>query len=228
MKKIVISLAVLGLVAMSASALQIHSEDGTLPYTWSFVNNAGDVNLDGYVEGKSKVGMKFDSFCIEKNEYFTPDGTYFVETPLDMSADKGGVGATAHGDPVSVGTAWLYSNFARGQLTGYVYGSYLSANELQNAIWMLEGEIDVNAGNAFYSLASSTLGTSVLTTDAVDGQYGVWAMNLWTARESNGNGGYSYSGYVQDQLYYRTPDGGLTIALVGLALGGLAVLRRRM
>jgi hypothetical protein len=230
LSKLMVGVMVAGSVVGSASALQIHSEDVTLPYTWSFVNNAGEVNLDGYVEGKSKVGDKFDSFCIENNEYFSGGSTYYVQTPLDMVADNGGVNTDA-GYNLSVATAWLYSNFAKGQLSGYTYGSLASANALQNAIWMLEGEITVNAANQFYSLALTTLGATALN-NATAGQYGVWALNLWTTRTANQNGGYTYSGYVQDQIWFdggnRVPDGGMTVAMIGLALGGLAVIRRRM
>ena len=60
---------------------------------------------------------------------------------------NGGGGAVDGKDPVSAGTGWLYSQFARGSLTGYDYdnitplGRIESARLLQLAIWMLEDEL---------------------------------------------------------------------------------------
>ena len=213
-----------GSVAMSASALQICNVDGVVPYTWEFVDGPGsEPSVAGYVQGKSISGAHFDSFCLELDEYFNPGRRYWVQMPMGMIANNGGVN-TDSGDSISVGTAWLYSQFAQGNLFGYTYGNSADAQNLQNAIHMLEGERTVNTGNKFYALAA---GQSGFLNNASVGQYGVWVLSLW-----NNFNGTTYSGRAQDQLYFdgsnRVPDGGLTVAMLGLAMAGLTVLRRRM
>lgn len=92
----------------------------------------------------NKVNGGFESFCLERNEFVMPpfdDITYTVNS----EAVAGGLGgAEKEGDPLSVGTAWLYSQFAQGQLTGYNYvpgdSRAADARTLQEAIWWLEDE----------------------------------------------------------------------------------------
>jgi len=161
----------------------------------------------------------FNSFCLEMDENVSIGGTYFYST--SNSAQLGGVN-TNSGDPISVGTAWLYSQFAAGTLTGYTH-TMAQQTDLQNAIWMLENELastdkNYNLSNPWITLAESALGMTFTQLQAdANGAYGVSAMNLWT----NADG----TGPAQDML--KVPDGGTTLALLGLAMTGLGWVSRR-
>ena len=60
----------------------------------------------------------FETFCIEGNEYFNPGRTYYYS--ISQAAINGGISG-GNPDPISMGTAWLYLNFAQGRLAGYNY-----------------------------------------------------------------------------------------------------------
>lgn len=166
--------------------------------------------------GAAKVGTdKFLTYCLEYNEYFYSGNTYnYVE---NFGATNGGVsGQTSlNYDGVSNGTAFLYSQFAQGLLTGVAGFAYNTGATgygfLQNAIWNLEGEI---AGeNALAAWVKANIAN--WNADS-NGSYGVYALNLTSS-----------SGRAQDQLYYReVPDQSMTVALLGLALLGVAGFRR--
>lgn len=129
----------------------------------------------------------FQTFCIEYGEHFTPGNTYNVT--LGPNAMNGGV--SSGGDPISKATAFLYSQFAAGALTGYNYnygGSRTaSAKNLQMMIWALEGEGGYTIAsqstssftNPFYTFLMNNFST---VTDSWDddsgGAYGVQVMTL--------------------------------------------------
>ena len=161
----------------------------------------------------------FETFCVEAGNndvYFNPGQVY------NSSLSENIIG----GRPMtlSVGTAWLYSQFAQGVLAGYDYttdgGRGNSAGDLQNAIWFLQGEIG-NPGNAFSNAALTLFGNTVATesVNAYTTNFGVEVMNL---TDSNGAS-------AQNQLFYSeaVPDGGLTVGLLGIALLALAFAKRR-
>jgi hypothetical protein len=164
--------------------------------------------------------LGFETFCLEFHEYFSP-GSPYSYTRSNTVYD-GGVGPA--GDPLSIGTAWLYSQFAKGLLTNYRYTSasdrLSDALILQETFWYLEDEkwasngtvIALPADQKFLNLLP---GISDDKNDA-NGLYGTEALNL-TSTVNN-----------QSQLYLdRVPDGGTSIVLLGIALLGMAGLRRR-
>lgn len=173
----------------------------------------------------------FETFCLEYNEHFSPGSDY--EYQVSSGAIKGGMTVS---DPISVGTAYLYGLFAQGSLAGYNYNSSTSAGNLQNTIWFLEGEqkglpsgpFIANPGT-FDSLLIAEFGSlAVAQMDSANStsfglvtaaSFGVAALNL--------GGGPTWPN--QDQLVYRgVPDGGITLMFLGVAMGGLALLRRRL
>ena len=127
------------------------------------------------------------------------------------------------GDPISIGTAWLYSQFAAGTLSGYNYAygagrqSSTSAGALQQAIWWLEGETG-GVQNGFVTTAETALSLNDTTIkNNANGAYGVEVLNLGAA------------GTVQDQLVIvPEPTTVLAGALLLLPLGAstLRILRR--
>ncbi|MEI2727158.1 MAG: VPDSG-CTERM sorting domain-containing protein [Verrucomicrobiota bacterium] len=135
-------------------------------------------------------------------------------------------------DPVSVGTAYLYSMFAQGSLSGYNYSSTTSAGNLQNTFWFLEGD-QPSMPNTFLALLTTEFGSVAAAQgdsftynngNVVNAaSFGVAALNL---------GGIANNWPNQDQLVYQgrqnVPDGGTTLMLLGMAMGGMSLLRRKL
>lgn len=195
-------------------------------FTWQILNGSLLDVSDYHASTKGVGGLEtFQSFCIEKNETINYGVTYDVALSPNAGPDT---------DPISRGTAALYGAFASGLLFDYGYDDTsatarkASAGKLQNAIWSLEGEQDIDFTNQFILLLLdyNNIGYWLVNAEAT---WGVQAVNL--TRTTNG-----VTKYHQDQLIYNSatrrfnepvPDGGTTVVLMGFALLGIAVLSRR-
>lgn len=219
---------------------------GTTPnsldaYIGTYSPLAATNSIDGSVNN-------FQTFCIEYNEHFnwTP-ATY--TSAVSSAAIHGGVPGGE--DPVSVGTGWLYSQFAQGLLKDNLGNSYFTtgsrytnAGELQNAIWWLEGEITTDQSNNRYIKAAATalgVGSTVPNASPLEGGTGLAANTLnnghnaaWFGVSALNLGPFDGNPITsQDQLIYQytgnqVPDGGATLLLLGLSLSGMGALQRRM
>ncbi len=196
----------------------------------SDTTNDGDLNGGEFLASPSGSGS-FLTFCIEAGIHVSLGTTYnYTISPSAFSGgpDSHSVGA---GDPISAGTAWLYEQFYFGTLvdtdgvgTYFDAGTHgglaardYNAGVLQKAIWDLEDEAG-DSGNYYVNLAITHFGSSAAArADAGPGSK-VMAMNLWTIPDGAD---------VQSQLIY-VPDGGMTVALLGLGLLGLGALRRKL
>jgi hypothetical protein len=158
----------------------------------------------------------FQTFCIEETEYIYPNPTTAAAVFND-NAVYGGVGPV--GDPISVGTAWLYSEFAAGTLSGYAYygtstARKASASELQNAIWYLEeegGSLSTNYTNLLKGEFGTSSGIADWRADNY-GQYAVKALNLYEI----GTGALR-----QDVLVMVPLPGAILVGLIALGIAGL-------
>ena len=157
------------------------------------------------VNGKNQTG--FETFCVEINQNFTPNTSY--NTVLAPTINNG-TGSSA----VTVGSAYLYSQFAQGKLSGYDYttgsGRETTSDELQDALWYLQGNIingyrsgssslyTFNANtDPFLVLVDSLFGTKIADeSDLLYGNnFGVMVLNLTSTVNS-------CTVYNQDQLVY--------------------------
>lgn len=191
---------------------------------------AGPSNVAGSANGTMMQAspdtvVGFQTFCLEYNEHISLGGTY--DAQIGSAAINGGVGigggpTSPRSDPISAGTAYLYSLFATGTLAGYEYANgptrAADAELLQKTFWYLENErtlAEIGGNNSFLTLAFTALGGEA-NARADNTLFNVGVLNL-----------SSSSGQHQSQLILRAPDGGVTVILLGLGLGGLAWLRRK-
>jgi hypothetical protein len=198
--------------------------------TTGTISQGTDGNSWGYNSGM--IGhVYFQTFCVEYNEEFTPGTTYSVG--ISSRAMYGS--QPPLGDPISIGTAWLYSQFAAGTLAGYSYtygtqtgqrATATSAGALQQAIWWLEGEQN-GARNSFIDTAEKALysgHTGGVYDDMIranaNGAYDVAVLNLGAPGE------------VQDQLVIAVPEPSTVLGgaflLIPFGLSAIGLIRRRL
>jgi len=231
--------AVMTLAGVMAGSNLYASYDGSMtlaqgPYSYG---NGGE-----FTAVTTGLGT-FQTFCIEYNEEFVPGGTY--DYNMNSGAVAGGAGTDAIDshtglamDNVSLGTAWLYSQFRAGTLTlDTGVGTYFNANrqlnagELQQAIWFLEDEVG-GVNNGYVTLVENKLGKTLAQIEAdSDGAYGVIALNLFNgpAATQVTKNGVTYN-LNQDQLaIVPEPATVLAGALLLLPLGAssIRILRRK-
>lgn len=215
-----------------------HTGSGGEFTVYGFGASLTNAGYGSSVKGIGGFIPSFQTFCIETGE--TAASAYFV---IGTAAVKGG---TSTVDPISVGTAWLYSQFAQGTLAGYFAGNRATqAGLLQNAIWWLEQEDgsgltkDTYRTNPYALAAVQQFQNNIANArvDAGDGYLGVYVLNNFTTAAARDawatNESLVPKTRTQDFLYYvappvTVPDGGMTLALLGGGLLLLGVVRRSM
>jgi hypothetical protein len=161
----------------------------------------------------------FQSFCLEHDEYLYGNTTHAAI--LSDRASYGGVGR--QGDPISVGTAYLYNEFAKGTLAGYSYSGssrYTSAQGLQNAIWFLEDESGGSLTTAYRNLLIAQFGSVTNAKLDNNGQIPVAVLNLYAAGHAGDN---NYR--RQDTLVCVPLPAGLLLGLLGFGAAGMKLRR---
>jgi len=159
----------------------------------------------------------FQTFCIESH--------VDLDVNLNYNYTKG---QTDHsGNTLKLGTAWLFEQFDLGTLPGYEH-NVTQAGLLQGAIWFFQGQTanpasdasgyQINTSNPYVIDAMTALGASAGNSSS--GAFGVVVLQL--DHPSDRTVGQDLLGIVP------VPDGGATIALLGLALVGFESLRRRL
>jgi hypothetical protein len=225
MKKSILATIVTALISLNAMALEVNvnryagyagsepgfDEGGEFTVTSVNPDPAFNAILNNYAPSATFNGG-FESFCLNTQ-------IELQNNPLNGTIIPGSITA---------GAAWLYSQFARGQLNLYTYapgaGRQTSALDLQMAIWELQGfsaGVDTVAATTFYNMAVSQFGSVAAATALDNGQSGVEELYL---THTTANGG----SIVSQPLLVLVPDGGSALILLGVGLSGLALMGRRM
>ena len=194
----------------------------------------------------------FESFCLETGlTYPMPPG--IPTNPLNYAISPNILNASVYqpGLTITLGTAWLYSQFAAGTLTGYNYTNVTAsfngtgwsspraddAAYLQAAIWYLEDQPGFTTFASAGGLANPYL--TLLTTPTISGGLGLSSLTAAMASDPGGfnvdvmnigdAGVYQYQAQlVMGSPVKTTPDGGATVMMLGVAAGALALLRRKL
>jgi hypothetical protein len=176
------------------------------------VTGSGYGTADLYNNNSGALG--FGTFCIDRTVGITVPGTYNA-TVIASGIDPN------NGNQISLGTAWLFQCFAQGTLVNYNYtpgaNRANSAYLLQNAIWVLEGQIGNNFSDIFLTMVTTKFG-SLAAAEADNNQtYGVGVLGLT-----------GVNGAPAQPMLTLLPDGGSALLLLGMSLSGLALISRKM
>lgn len=175
--------------------------------------------LTAYSGSSTTVTGSFQSFCLEKDETMNYTGLFTV-AGITNTANAGGVN-TNGGDVLSLQTEWLYKQFmeSAGAL-GTTWNALSAVNQgtaMQQAIWLLEGEITSTSNTTANNLIG--LANTAVTAGWTDIGDRVRVLNI----------NYASGALAQDQLYIMPvpePES-YALLLAGLGLMGLIVRRRR-
>ena len=170
------------------------------------------------------VNNGFETFCMETGVEFSPGTTYYYSLGnTTMGSGTGG------GLPLTTGAAELYYAFGKGQLTDFNYadtsvggGRQQDTDLLQAAIWLLQGGQSFGSypsGNNKFLADAITLSGGMAQAELPYSGSSVAVLQLWSDLD--------HTVAAQNQLVL-VPDGGLTVTLLGGALIGLQMLRRKL
>lgn len=173
---------------------------------------------------KVSSANSFQSFCLENWNPAEATWSGSADYTINSYAINGGGGATDGKDIISIGTAWLYQQFAKGTLDGYDYtlgtGRSDDAIALQKAFWWLENENGGDYNSEFISKAILGLGLAGSISDI---QTALRANNtIYAVAVINP---YQGSTLRQSQLILVPVPGALILASLGTGFVGW--LRRR-
>jgi hypothetical protein len=180
----------------------------------------------------AQVNGGFETFCMETGVEFSPGATYYYSLGNTTQPFPANSSQKGSGLDLTAGVAYLYYQFGKGLLSDYDYadlskggGRQTDADLLQSAIWYLQG------GQTYGNYPN---GNNKFVTDAINGTGGTWddaeaaytgsavqVLQMWSDAD--------HTKAAQNQLVLTpVPDGGLTVTLLGGALIGLQVLRRKL
>jgi len=183
-------------------------------------------------------GDSFMTFCVEFPEHISLNTNYFAQ--INTGAVNGGAGSagtydgdpdgTSSFDPLSTATAWLYTQFRSGTLSGFANNG-ASNNSLQLAFWKLEnefvGQSATNTSTALYAYNHDSTAQGWVS-DAIDAGWtdlgNVRVLNLYDTY--NAQTGY-FSGNHQDQLYLLPVPEPEIYAMLAAGLGLMGFVARR-
>lgn len=212
--------------AVSQSGMAAALSGGSvITLTDSYGTTGGGEFIANHVSGPGS-GPSFITFCLEKDETFTPGSNLYVKSVSTEARDGGSGGPSP--DPIIAQTAYLYSQFRAGTLSNYDYASTGSAhvndaNSLQKAIWYFEQEI-TSTSDAQANLWITEANNAV----AVGGSwYTMHGTGIGNVRVLNLYKNAAYTIHAQDQLYLLPVPEPEVYAMLAAGLGLLGFVARR-
>lgn len=209
-KEAVLALAVVLLAGPAAKAVTVQ-EVGVSSYETPTIDCAGIGTVTVYAGILNLVvdGTPMNGLCIDPFHFSVPSSTGYSYVPL-TSAPKDNI--------MSAGTALLIE-----RLWGNYFPTALSsastAAGLQIAIWDLVG------GSSFHLVSANDYGASGFLSTVENSNYGGPVADLIGLTGP----GQDYAVLAPPSSQVQTvPDGATTVTLLGMALAGLACLRRRL
>lgn len=205
-------------------------------------------NANGTSTG-GNVGSKFITFCVEVGESIASSTNYQVI--ISSVADHGGP-PTGQADPLSAGTQYLFQQYyiskldtvSAGFSNPFNYNDMGDANELQEAIWFLEGEVGSTNGLASDLVGLAAPFNAAIPTKFLDPLLGTVSVAQLYKDGDVVNGQlkaktqYYEPTFYQDQLVFNppppnvtgTPEAAsvITWCVLGLVSGGCYWRRRRV
>ena len=193
----------------------------------------------------------FETFCLETGEWISEPLGMVVSTTVINESTGAVTGAGSHavlggmtyGDNLGFGTAYLYTQFATAQLSGYVYASIgpetvtvngtdydlsrsQTAGALQRVIWALEGEGGDNfSSSSYYGVALNTGQQALATYWKSLADTSPWTtvgqVRVLNMYGLNSDGSINYSALKQDQLYLTPIPASVILGILGMGVVGL-------
>jgi hypothetical protein len=225
----------IGSAGAATYSLTLHSETHPGKYMADPDGALESVLANYDVKATTNSGTRFWTFCLESQEYFQSAKRYDAELSAATDTTAGGP------DPISLGTAYLYGLFAQGTLdsalAGFSYASVTNGGaRLQKMIWWLEGESGGVLDSGLEGLLVTQYGSAVNAKADYSGS-AVKVLNLTQYTGNLGNADSLSGTRRQDQLVFfgnpqiiipprQVPDGGTSLLLLSLSLGGLGLGKR--
>lgn len=226
-------IARIALVAASLMGAQFASAQvaaGSVIRLGDGIGSLAGVYNGSVISGPGAASGSFQTFCLEKFEYFGSNQNLYVKSVSTATQNATGgpstatkvSGGAAGSDSLSAQTAYLFTQFYSNQAT---YAGTLSlANSMQRAVWFLEGEL---AGSDLTAYNADTKAKEWVSAANTAVSNGLWS-GLGNVRVLNLYTNASYTSHSQDQLYMVTavPEP-QTYALMLAGLGLIGTIARR-
>lgn len=232
MKKMIkanILIVILLLLTVNVWALPMAGDKVNMNSKWGWDRNHYGMKILKSADASSK-GTFFNTFCLEKNEYFADynyhrDGGPYKVDSVGTIAYGGGIGGQVDtngdgninhldGDPISQASLWLYASFSDGKFED------TSALKVQEAIWYAEDEGTEYLGSYDYLVDKYAVAINGVYDFTVTG----WNIKVVNLVDWNDNSKLRQSQLVGEVAPVPEPA---TMFLFGLGLLGLAGISRK-
>lgn len=196
--------------------------------TWSLSNS----EYAPSTSGKGGNSQSFETFCVETDEFVDSDmgiwvSEAFVDTTQPGSHAWQGGSNTNSGDNLDGMTAYLYTQFATGILSGYAYTGTVgglnrsqTAGALQRTIWYIEDEID-DLTSKFMGVELTTAQVTLAQAWLAEAEAANWGDDIGNVRVLQLYRSDTCTKVKQDQLFLTPVPGALLLGFLGLGVAGL-------